>query len=135
MALAPAVSRTHSQLGLALMQLGRLDEAQAEFRKGTPDEVYRLTGQAIAFDRQGNRAASDQAIAHIERVFGDQASYQYAEIFAQRGDKARALAALDRAWAVRDPGLTNLRIDVFLDPVRSEPRFAALEKRLNFPTV
>jgi serine/threonine-protein kinase len=135
MALAPAVSRTHSQLGLALMQLGRLDEAQAEYRKGAPDDVYRLTGQAIAFDRQGNRAASDEAIAHIERVFGDQASYQYAEIFAQRGDKERSLAALDRAWAVRDPGLTNLRIDVFLDPIRSEPRFAALEKRLNFPTV
>ena len=134
-ALAPTVSRTHSLLGLALMQLGRVDEAEAEYRKAAPDEVYRLTGEAIAFERQGNRAASDQAIGHIERVFGDQASYQYAEIFAQRGDKQRALAALDHAWAIRDPGLTNLRIDAFLDPLRSEQRFATLERRLNFPTL
>lgn len=134
-ALAPTVSRTHSLLGLALMQLGRVDEAEAEYRKAAPDEVYRLTGEAIAFERQGNRAASDQAIGHIERVFGDQASYQYAEIFAQRGDKQRALAALDQAWAIRDPGLTNLRIDAFLDPLRSEQRFATLERRLNFPTL
>ena len=135
MALAPMVSRTHSQLGLALMQLGRLDEAQAEYRKARPDDVYRLTGEAILFDRQNNRAASDETIAHIERVFGDTASFQYAEIYAQRGDKERALAALDRAWAVRDPGLTNVRIDAFLDPLRSEPRFAALQKRLNFPNL
>lgn len=135
MALAPMVSRTHSQLGLALMQLGRLDEAQAEYRKARPDDVYRLTGEAILFDRQNNRAASDETIAHIQRVFGDTASFQYAEIYAQRGDKERALAALDRAWAVRDPGLTNVRIDAFLDPLRSEPRFAALQKRLNFPNL
>ena len=135
MALAPNVSRTHSLTALALMQLGRLDEAEAEYRKAPPDDVYRLTGEAIYFDRKGNRAASDGTIAHIERVFGDTASFQYAEIYAQRGDKERALAALDRAWAVRDPGLTNVRIDAFLDPLRSEPRFAALQKRLNFPNL
>jgi TolB-like protein len=135
MMLAPDVSRTHSLAALALMQLGRLDEAEAEYRKARPDDVYRLTGEAINFDHKGNRAASDEAVAHIEKVFGDTASYQYAEIYAQRGDKERALAALDRAWAVRDPGLTNVRIDAFLDPLRSEPRFAALQKRLNFPNL
>ena len=122
-------------MGLVLTQLGKLDAAQAEFAKAAPDDVYRLTGEAIAFDRQGNRQASDRAVARTQQVFGDSASYQYAEIYAQRGDKERALAELDHAWAIRDPGLTNLKIDVFLDPLRSEPRFAALQKRLNFPTL
>ena len=133
--LAPKISRSHAQMGLVLTQLGKLDAAQAEFAKAAPDDVYRLTGEAIAFDRQGNRQASDRAVARTQQVFGDSASYQYAEIYAQRGDKERALAELDHAWAIRDPGLTNLKIDVFLDPLRSEPRFAALQKRLNFPTL
>ena len=133
--LAPNVSRAHSMVGLALMQLGKLGPAQAQYGKAPPDDVYRLTGEAILFERQGNRAASDQALARLQQVFGETASYQYAEIYAQRGDKDRALAALDHAWAIRDPGLTNLKIDVFVDPLRHEPRFAALERRLNFPAL
>jgi TolB-like protein len=131
--LAPTISRNHSTLGLCLMQLGRNAEAEAEYRKAAPDEIYRLTGEAILFARQGNNAASDAAVERARQIFGDAASYQYAEIYAQRGDKERALAALDHALAIHDPGLTTLRVDFFLDPLRSDPRFAALEQKLNFP--
>lgn len=129
----PNLSRPRGQLGLALMQLGRLAEAEAQYRQAPADDVYRLTGEAILFGRQGNRVASDKALARVAQVYADQASYQYAEIYAQRGDKERAFAALDRAWAVHDPGLTNLRVDFLLDPIRSDPRFAAMLQRLNFP--
>ncbi len=131
--LAPTLSRSRDQLALCLMQLGRLDEAEAQFRMIPPGDVYRFTGEAILFWRQGNRTASDKALARLQQVFGDTASYQYAQIYAQRGDKERAFAALDRAWAVHDPGLTNIRVDALVDPLRSDPRFAAMEKKLNFP--
>ena len=131
--LAPTVSRSHSTLGLCLMQLGRNAEAEAEYRKAAPDEIYRLVGESILFARQGNSTASDQIVDRARKIFGDTASYQYAEIHAQRGDKERAFAALDRAWAIHDPGLTTMRVDFLLDPIRSDPRFVALEKRLNFP--
>jgi serine/threonine-protein kinase len=117
------------------MQLGKVAEAEAEYRKASPDDIYRMSGEAILFDRQGNRAASDQALQQAQRVFGDLASYQYAEVHAQRGEKERAFAALGRAWAIHDPGLTTLRVDPLLDPIRSDPRFAALERKLDFPTV
>jgi TolB-like protein len=133
--LAPTLSRNHSLLGLCLMQLGRTAEAQAAYSKASPDDIYRLTGETILFWRQGNRTASDQALKRAQRGFGDSASYQYAEIYAQRGDKEQAFAALDRAWAVHDPGLTALRVDPFVDPLRSDPRYAALERKLNFPRV
>jgi hypothetical protein len=34
---------------------------------------------------------------------------------------------------VHDPGLTWLKTDPFLDPVRKEPWFKAIERELNFP--
>ena len=133
--LAPNVSRARTTLGQVLTLLGRFPEAEAEFRQAPPNDIYRLTGEAILFAKQGNRAASDQALAHATQVFGDQASYQYAEIYAQRGDKERAFAWLDRAWTIHDPGLTNLRVDAWLDPIRSDPRFDALLRKMNFPSV
>jgi TolB-like protein len=133
--LAPAISRTHTLLGLCLMQLGRTADAKAEYSKASPDDIYRLTGESILSYRQGNRAAADQSLQQAQRVFGDSASYQYAEIYAQRGDLEPAFAALNRAWTVHDPGLTTLRVDPFLDPLRGDPRFAELERKLNFPTV
>jgi tetratricopeptide (TPR) repeat protein len=131
--LAPTVSRNHTTLGMCWAQLGKVAQAEAEYRKAPPDDIYRLTGEAILFDRQGNRAASNQAVQRAQKVFGDAASYQYAEIYAQRGDKEGAFAALNRAWAIHDPGLTTLRVDPYLDPLRGDPRFQAMEKRLNFP--
>lgn len=133
--LAPTLSRNHTLLGLCLMQLGRTAEAEAAYREASPDDIYRLSGETILFWRQGDHAASDRALQRAQQGFGDSASYQYAEIFAQRGDKEKAFAALDRAWAVHDPGLTALRVDPFVDPLRSDPRFAALERKLNFPRV
>jgi hypothetical protein len=34
---------------------------------------------------------------------------------------------------VRDPGVALMRADPLLDPVRKEPRFQAIERKLNFP--
>jgi TolB-like protein/Tfp pilus assembly protein PilF len=133
--LAPTVSRNHTALGFCWGQLGKSAQAEAEYRKASPDDIYRLTGEAILFDRQGNRAASDQSLQQARKIFGDSASYQYAEIYAQRGDKEGAFAALDRAWAIHDPGLTTLKVDPYLDPLRADPHFAAMVKRLNFPVV
>ena len=34
---------------------------------------------------------------------------------------------------VKDAGLIYLKVDPFLDPIRNDPRYAALLRRLNFP--
>jgi hypothetical protein len=65
---------------------------------------------------------------------GDDAAYQYAEIYAQWGNFPKALEWLDVAMRVRDPGLGQLKTDSLLDPLRKEPRFQAIERGLKFPT-
>ena len=49
------------------------------------------------------------------------------------GDLDRAFAALDKAVEARDPGLMEVKLDPILDPIRRDPRYAVLLKRLNFP--
>jgi hypothetical protein len=65
---------------------------------------------------------------------GDTAAYQYAAIYAQWGNRAKALEWLETALRLRDSGLEALKTDPLLDPLRQEPRFQAIERELKFPT-
>lgn len=51
-------------------------------------------------------------------------------IYAQLGDKQRALDALEQAYSERNFMLTELAIEPALDPLRSEPRFKNLLHRV-----
>jgi len=120
-------------LGECYLLAGRYADARASFDEGERDQPERLAGGAIAAARLHDEAAMQAFIARLKQRFGDNASYQYAEINAQLGRKEEAFAALQRAQQVRDPGLLGLKTDPFIDPLRSDPRFAPLLQSMNFP--
>ncbi len=64
---------------------------------------------------------------------GDTAAYQYAATYAQWGDTPKALEWLETAMRLRDPGLSLLKADPLMDPLRKEPRYQAVERELKFP--
>jgi serine/threonine-protein kinase len=134
LSLAPNRLVNRAFLGAALMNLAKYDEARAEINKLPPDYLFRLVDEAILSARQGNLAASDAALTRVQQINGDEANYQYAEIYTQRGEKDKAFAALERAWTFRDPGLAYMYSDGWLRPLRGDPRFTALLKKMNFPT-
>jgi hypothetical protein len=105
----------------------------AEFRQMPPDDPYKLTGEAIISARSGDTRAVEQTLARIRQLAGDAGSYQYGQVRAQAGDVNSAFADLDVAMKAKDPGLTYAKTDPFLDPIRGDPRYAALLKALNFP--
>jgi hypothetical protein len=72
-------------------------------------------------------------LAKIRERGGDAAAYQYAEIFAQWGDRNTALDWVEKALKLRDPGLVYTKVDPLMDPLRGEPRFQAVVQKLNFP--
>lgn len=117
-----------------LLMLGRFEEARRAYRLLTPDSWQQLNGEALTFARAGNRAAAMERLRKLKRLMGENASYQYAGIYAQLGDRKRALDALEHALAIRDGGIVSIKIDPRLDPIRGEPRFEAVVKRMNFPT-
>ena len=69
----------------------------------------------------------------FQKEFGDNASYQYAQIEAQLGDKDAAMRWLENARRVHDPGLTGQAFSApLLDPLRGDPRFEQLLLDLGF---
>ena len=107
-------------LGDCFLLLGRYREAQEQYALAKPDQYERLTGEAMLMARTRDRDGANRKLQHMQQLFGDAASYQYGEIYAQLGDKDRALAALERAWEIRDGGLMHIRGDPALDPLRGD---------------
>ncbi|MFL6768110.1 MAG: hypothetical protein ACJ8EX_09355, partial [Sphingomicrobium sp.] len=112
---------------------GQYAAARAEYQAMPADDVFRLTGEAIVAARTGDSAGAKRTMSRMTQLFGALASYQYSQINAQLADVAGAFAELDNAVEAKDPGLLYLRVDPFLDPIRNDPRYGALLRRLNFP--
>lgn len=131
---SPELFREPILLGDCLLMLGRIREAQEQYSLGRTDQWARITGEALLLARTGDRNGANRKLQHMQQLFADAASYQYGEIYAQLGDKDRAIAALETAWAIRDGGMMNIRMDPALDPLRGDPRFEAIIRRMNFPS-
>jgi serine/threonine-protein kinase len=60
-------------------------------------------------------------------------SYWVAITYAALGEKDAAFGELEKAYQAHDWFLQRLRVDPFMDPLRDDPRFADLVKRLGLP--
>jgi TolB-like protein/Tfp pilus assembly protein PilF len=88
---------------------------------------------AVVYDRLHRPADAKAALEALHATVGDTAAYQYLQIYAQWGESGKALDWMDTAYRLRDPGLTAFKVDAFLDPVRNEPRYIEMAKKLKFP--
>lgn len=127
--LSPDLSATHSQIGISKLQLGHPEDALEEFEK-EPQVSVRLAGIAIAQQQLGKPAQAQEAFDQLVAELGDAAIYQQAEVLAQWGRTQDALSALDKAYAVRDGGITSIYMDPLLAPLRKEERYKALLARM-----
>jgi TolB-like protein/Tfp pilus assembly protein PilF len=132
--LAPKREWPHQLIGDSLILMKRPDEARAEYRYVTPDDLFRLRSEAIIAAQAGDIKAVERIVMQMRTLFADAAMFQYAQIYAQAKQLDRAFAALEKGLEVKDPGVTGLRTDPFLDPIRTDPRYAALVRKINFPT-
>jgi TolB-like protein/lipoprotein NlpI len=88
---------------------------------------------ALVYHALSRKADAERELEQFKAVDGDTAVFRYAEVYAQWGDKVSALHWLAQAEQLHDASLVELRVDPFLDPIRNEPQFKAIEGRLNFP--
>ncbi len=63
--------------------------------------------------------------------FPNQSPYHVARAFTAIGNFDEALTYLETAYQVRDIRIWHIKVDPTLDPIRNEPRFKALLKKIN----
>lgn len=129
---APKQLTAHAQIGNSLLALNQLDGAMAEYRQMPVEHPLRMAGEAMIAARRGLIAEVDMMIAHMRTLVGP-ARFQYGQVYTQTGNLDRAFAEFDRAAAAKTPGMIYLRSDPLIDPIRRDPRYFALLKRLSFP--
>jgi tetratricopeptide (TPR) repeat protein len=110
-------------------------ESIAQFLKSGdgPDSLGHL-GNAYA--RAGKIDAARKAISQLEEHVkaNGVGRYEIALVYAGLGNKQEAFKWLEDSYNARDVGLVYLKIDPCLDPLRSDPRFADLMRRVGLPT-
>jgi TolB-like protein/Tfp pilus assembly protein PilF len=131
--LQPDFKRAYAYRGLAYYGLGDLERARASCET-TPEYWWSQWCLAVVYDRLGRHADAEAEFSKVKAALGDAAAYQYATIYAQWGQRAKALQWLETALRQRDPGLVYLKTDPLLDPLRQEPRFQAVMRELKFPS-
>jgi TolB-like protein len=118
-------------LGDVYAEKGRYADAIAEFIKSGngPDSLGHL-GNAYA--RAGQPAAAQKTIAQLEQDVEKNGvgRYEIALVYAGMGKKQEAFKWLEDAYQAHDVGLLYLRIDPCLDPLRADPRFDDLVRRV-----
>jgi len=114
---------------LAYLAEGKNEEALATAERET-SEFARLVVVAVALWNLDRKAESDVALTTLIKDDADVGAFQIAEVYSSRGDKDQAFAWLERARRQQDAGLAYFPNDPLLDPLRSDPRWAAFQRSI-----
>jgi TolB-like protein/Tfp pilus assembly protein PilF len=128
--LSPQGGLTRAWRALTELGRGRPDQALAEARAETSD-IFRNVATAVVQAARGEMEASEAALAELVASHGADSPYQVAEVHGGRGEADAAFEWLERAFAFRDPGLSYVKIDPFLQRLHSDPRWPSLLGRMN----
>jgi TolB-like protein len=133
LALDPGAPWAFTSRGSAYYALGEFESARVTCESNPKPGPYDQVCLAMAYDKLGRHADAQSMLEKMQSSVGDGWALQYAEIYAQWGNSAKALEWLATAMRLKDPGLEALRVMPLLDPLRSEPGFKAIERELRFP--
>ncbi len=132
----PNYPQAYDFLAGAYEQKGMYEEAIAEFHKainlsGDSSHIKAELGHAYALAGKGQEAL--KIIDELKGPSKDAYPYDVATIFVGLGQKDQAFDWLQKAFEERSDWLRYLKVDPRLDPLRSDPRFADLVRRIGLP--
>jgi TolB-like protein/DNA-binding winged helix-turn-helix (wHTH) protein/Tfp pilus assembly protein PilF len=137
----PGFAIDHERLAQLHAFMGRFDQAIAEDTKARllsgENEKSALAKEAKlrhAWTTQGAPGYWKALVELSQTAENPPEAYNSpfgtAILYAQLGDKARALNALEQAYEQRSLAMTEINIEPAFDPIRGEPRFKALLQRV-----
>ena len=124
------MTEPYAQRGVAYYALGgnQMARSSCEMKLDNRESSFCL---ALTFEKRGQRVESDAQITWLSQFAGSALAYQYAQIYAQRGERDTALKWLDTALRLRDLAPSQDRS--LHGSFAKEPRFQAIEREVKFP--
>ena len=121
------------------MTQGMYQQAIAELEKARISNAREpdvLAALAHAYARAGERAEAMKLVSELKQAAaegGNVPPFQIAWAYAGLGDNDQAFAWLERAYEERRIRMQWLNVDPLLAPLRSDPRFTDLVRRMRLP--
>jgi len=133
--LHPGYNQVFINMGSAYLGLGKAEEALDWYQRGQSLESAVRSYDAFIVRALAEMGERDEAEAILQRLEKEAATqYIRAESlamgYAALGDADRAFACLERAFADRSAGLTFFHVDPGFAPLRDDPRYGELVRRI-----
>ena len=87
------------------------------------------------FAKSGEHQKAHEILNELEKRSNQEhvPALSFAQIYAGLGDSEQALAWLEKAYNERSVWITFSKVDPRFDPLRSDPRFQDLQRRIGLP--
>lgn len=126
----------HFFLGFVRVAQEKYDEAIDQFQTAAnfSNNGGASAGLAYGYAMAGKREEALQILDELKttRKRGLIVPYRVAAVYVALGDKEQAIEWLTKEYEERGNWMTQLKVDPVMDPLRSDPRFEALMRRMNF---
>lgn len=133
----PSFYKAYTSIGRAFAQIGRYDEAIAMLNKGrvlagNVPNIIAATGQVYAVSGHPDRAR--ELLGELDELARGRhvPMTAFAVIELGLGECQKALDYLEKGCDGRESGMAALKVHPLYDPLRADPRFHALMRRLGF---
>jgi len=113
---------------------GSVAEAQAEYQKARQlnDDPFVLALLGHSYAISGKKDEALRTTEQLKEISGQRyvPAYALAIVYAELNEKEQAFQWLEKSYQAHEGYVTILKIDPFLDNLRSDPRFADLMRRV-----
>ncbi|HEX6731329.1 MAG TPA: protein kinase [Pyrinomonadaceae bacterium] len=124
----------HYSLGMAYVMKGSVEEGQAEYQKARQlnDDPFVLALLGHSYAVSGKKDEALRTTEQLKEISRQRyvPAYSLAIVYAGLNEKEQAFEWLEKSYKAHEGYVTILKIDPFLDNLRSDARFAALMLRV-----
>jgi serine/threonine-protein kinase len=132
----PTYYYVHTGLGDVYVQQGRLEEAAASYRtaSGFSEDPMSQIPLSLAYIEavSGNGREAEEILDRLESEGAGVSPAILAMVYGALGDTDEAFDRLEQAYQKKDFWLTFINSHPWFDPLRGDPRFQDIVRRMNF---
>jgi tetratricopeptide (TPR) repeat protein len=99
------------------------------------DDPWIVGTLGLAYAQSGDKAEARKVLEELQQRAKKRnvTPYWFGAIYMGLGEKEEALHWMEKAYEERSAWMCFIKMDPMLDPLRKEPRFQELLRRMNFP--